>query len=87
MTDLSLHTIGDLTLQGTDDEEDDDDPEAIDEKCLPTRPPEYYLANEEVLNSSGTLQTEYSEATTSMLDTIEQQWVQYVSTKCLDTTE
>jgi hypothetical protein len=77
MTELSLQDIND---------DNDDDIEATGEKCCPTRPPEYYLANEEAIDSSGVVQKEYSEATRLALDTIEQQWVQYVSTRCANKT-
>jgi hypothetical protein len=79
MTELSLQDIDD----DDDDEDDDDDIEATGEKCPPTRPPEYYLANEEVLDSSEVVRKEYSSATQSAIDAIEQQWVQYVPTECL----
>jgi hypothetical protein len=77
MTELSLQDIDD----GDDDE--DDDIEATGKNCPPTRPPEYYLANEEVLDSSEVVRKEYSDTTQSAIDTIEQQWVQYVLTECL----
>jgi hypothetical protein len=80
MTALSLQDIDD------DDDDDDDDIEATGEKCPPTRPPEYYLANEEVLDSSEVVRKEYSDATQSAIDTIEQQWVQYVPSLCLSMT-
>jgi hypothetical protein len=73
-----------LSLQDIDD--DDDDIEALGKKCSPIRPPEYYLVNEDVLDSSGVVQKEYSKSMASALNTIEQQWVQYVSTRFLNKT-
>jgi hypothetical protein len=67
MTELSLQDIDD------DDDDDNDDIKATGEKCPLTHPPEYYLANEEVLNSSEVVRKEYSDATQSAIDTIEQQ--------------
>jgi hypothetical protein len=85
-TDLSLQDMPELLPHDIEDNNDHDDITVTGERCRLTRPPEYYLANEEALDSSGVVQTEYSKATELALNAMEQQWVEYVLTECLKLT-